>query len=124
MKVLDNDILYMYLEDGILKGYYKVDVLDKEIAEMAIKSRLEFQNGVSYKSIFDATNLTTITPEARKILSGPKSHLGFKAVAFIRKSAFTNALGNFYLMYANVPVPTKLFRDEKQARKWLDSIDV
>jgi hypothetical protein len=114
----------MYVDDGILKGHYKVDVIDKEIAEKAIASRLEFQNGVKYKTIFDTSNLKTITPEARKILSGPSSHLGFKAAAFIRKSSLTNALGNFYLRYANVPVPTKMFRSVEQAKEWLDSLDV
>lgn len=113
LQILDTDILYMYVEDGVLKGHYKVDVLDREIAEKAIASRLEFQNGVSYKVIFNTSNLKSITPEARKILSGPKSHLGFKAAAFIRKSALTNALGNLYLKYANVPVPTKVFRTEE-----------
>jgi hypothetical protein len=120
--VLDNEVLFLEHYGEILKGYYKVETIDLESATLAVESRLEFQKGVLYKILCDASSLKNITPEARKYLSSPISHKGVKAAAFIIKSPIGAVLGNFYLKFGGFPVPTKLFRNEQQAMDWLNSL--
>ena len=123
MAVLDNEVLYLEQEGDVLKGHYKVDVIDLDAATLAVESRIEFQKGVSFKVMCDASSLKNITSEARKYLSSPISHKGVKAAAFIIKSPIGAVLGNFYLKFGGFPIPTKLFRNEQQAIDWLNSLD-
>ena len=110
------------VKNGLLYAKYLVDEIDLEVAERAVKQRLDFQEGKEYIGVFDSTNLKIIRNDARKDLSQPIAYKGLLAAAFIIKSPIGAVLGNFYLSFGKFPIPTKLFRQEKQALEWIASL--
>ncbi|MEX2403028.1 MAG: STAS/SEC14 domain-containing protein [Balneolales bacterium] len=68
--------------------------------------------------LLDVTHVSEITREGREYLAKefPKH---FKAVAMISRSTFGKVVANLFLTIKPQPYPTKMFTDEKEAKKWL-----
>jgi len=50
--------------------------------------------------------------------------MGVKATAILARSPIGAVLGNFYLRLGNFPIPTRMFRNEEQAKEWLLNLDL
>lgn len=116
---LSNDVIALEINGDFLTGRYLVNEIDLEAAKSAIELRLKLLNGEEKLLLLDSSNLTRIQADARKYLSLPIAYEGIRAAAFLIKSPIGAVLGNFYLRFGNFPIPTRLFRSEDEARKWL-----
>jgi len=120
---LKNTIEYR-LEGEFFFGKYLVEVVDLDIARHAVERRHELLKGERKLAIVDSGRVKKMTKEARKYLSEPFSYEGLRATAIIIRSPLAAVLGNFYLRFGNFPIPTRLFRDEESAKKWLLGLNV
>ncbi len=115
----DNKISRLELESGILTATWKADYIDLEIAKKVINNRINVTNGKSYPMLILIGSITDSTKDARDFLASEYACTGIIAGAICVKSSLENMLGNLFI-YMNKPkVPTKLFRDETKAKKWL-----
>ncbi|MEO9531580.1 MAG: hypothetical protein ABJG68_14860 [Crocinitomicaceae bacterium] len=109
------------LKNGILYGTFKADSIDLNIAKKIVETRLQFINGRSYPMIFQQDGLKSINKEARNYFNSDLGIKGVSAGAIIAKNVFEAHLANFFIKISaiKVKVPTKVFKDEKEALLWL-----
>lgn len=88
-----------------------------EMKSLMDKMALDKPHGV----LIDLSLVHSINPEARKILATPRNRGEFhtKAVAIVVRSALSRVIANFFLGSARPGVPTRLFMDVAEARKFL-----
>jgi hypothetical protein len=70
--------------------------------------------------LVDIRTAQPLDAEVRHYYSGQELVDGFSAPAMlVEASAFGRMMGNVYLRVARPGIPTRLFNDEGEARKWL-----
>jgi hypothetical protein len=107
-------------EDGI------VEVLFKESSRIGIDECLELIN--SYKLILKfkkypllhiVENYVTFEKSAREFSASAEGLQFSLAEAYVITSLAHKLVANFYLKVNKPPVPTKFFRNRREAEKWL-----
>lgn len=117
--LLDNEYFTLNMEDGILMGKWKTDQIDINIAEQVLTQRLIAQNGNTYPLVIDISLVRSSSKEARDLLASKKGCEGISRAAILIDSIVGQMLGTFF-MYVHKPlIPSKIFTDEKEAKKWL-----
>lgn len=69
--------------------------------------------------LVDLTRLASISKEARRAHADPSVAEMFFAVALLVRSSFAKAVGGFFIFLDQPSIPTRMFDDEAEARKWL-----
>ncbi|MGB0432426.1 MAG: hypothetical protein ACPGLV_18265 [Bacteroidia bacterium] len=118
-RVFENDVILLDIEDDIIIAKYKCSEINLEVAKKAIEFRLKVQKGRKIKILLYADNIKSVSANARAYLVGPMSYEGLLCGAFVLDSRIKTALGNVYIKYGSIPVPTKLFRTKEKALEWL-----
>jgi hypothetical protein len=119
-KFFDSEYVYLEIEDGILIGTYKKDLLvDLEVARKIVEQRLSFADEKVMPVLVINEGVKGINKEARNFLASPAGLQGITAGAIIIDSPVTSLLGNFYLQVNKPKIPTKLFAKKKTAINWL-----
>ena len=108
-----------YLDDGILKIKFKKKKFDLDTAIATVKTRLAASKGISYPVLIDATEVQSITKEARDYFATDEGVSLITASALVLNSVVGKFLGNFFLQINKPKAPLKIFTDEKEAEKWL-----
>ena len=107
-------------EDGIARTKVKKD------AEVVLEDAME--NSVVVNSFFkdekfplliDARGIRSITREARTFFTTNGRETNTMAFAILIDSSVSRVVGNFFLGINKPAVPTKLFKNEKEAVNWL-----
>jgi hypothetical protein len=120
-RVLDTPYVYMKLEDGILRGYYKENVrITAEIARTIVKERFEYFDRKSFPALIFDNGVKSIDKEARVYFSSPEGIIGLTAACLVLKSSFSMVLGNFLLKLNRPIIPVRIFTNELSALKWLE----
>jgi len=106
--------------------YYRVEQ-DQVVEEYEIKEMLkyveEFMGPKRHYAVIDFGGNTSSSPEARKAYAdSPYINKWRIADAFLVKSLGVRIMANFFIKVTKPKVNTKLFTDEKEAIKWLQSI--
>lgn len=69
--------------------------------------------------LVDARRVRSMTREAQELSAGPDTLPYTDCIALLVASAVSVVLGNFFLVFVRPPFPTRMFRDEAEARAWL-----
>ncbi|ABG58943.1 STAS/SEC14 domain-containing protein [Cytophaga hutchinsonii] len=118
-KKYESECIKFYIEEGILYGIYLAPVLTLEVAQEVVKQRLLFAAGVTYPVLADIRNIKSVTSQARAFFAKPESNTFISAGALIVNNIFLETIGNIFI-YLNKPsIPSRLFRNEQDAVKWL-----
>ena len=117
--LLDNNEVTIELEDGIIIAKWKKTSVDLMVAQQAVQYRLESTNYVSSPMLSDIKSIKNITKEARDFLATEKGCEGIIALALLINSSIGSMIGNFWMKISNPLVPTKIFTNEEEAKKWL-----
>lgn len=118
MKSYIDDEISICLENGIVYVDYLIEHATYEIADKAIKKKLEMFTGESYPVISDMTKIKSSTRDARQRMSEPDAAIGVKAVAIIFSSKVHRVMFNFFSAINKRPAPAKLFSNKEDAKKW------
>lgn len=107
------------LEEGILLATWKAVKIDINTAKAAIRIRLDVTKGERYPALIKIASIKDSTKEARDFLASEEGCRGLIAGAIILSSIVEEVMASLYI-YLNKPIiPTKIFRDEIKAKKWL-----
>ena len=117
--LLENIEVMIELEDGIVIANWKSTYIDLNVAQRAVKYRLECTNNVSYPLLSNIRSIKNGTKAARDFLSSKESCEGITAAAVLIDSPIGSMIGNFFIKINKPFVETKIFTDEQEAKKWL-----
>lgn len=108
------------IRNGILFGYYKPNLhITLEIAQYIVNTRLDYQPNIILPCVVNATTLEDVSREAREYFA-KKGNYNLAAMSILSNSIISRVVGNFYLKVSQPNIPTKLFKTEKDAIKWLE----
>lgn len=118
-KELKTQYISLWLEGSILMGTYKDVHVDLAIAKEIVQERIRVFGTEGRPAMIELKANVSFTKEARDYLAGTEACLGVLKLALIAKSPIALTLGNFYLKISKPPVPTKLFSNKEDAKRWL-----
>jgi hypothetical protein len=121
MESIENQFVTLWIDNGVIFGQYKPDVvIDLEAAKSIARDRMRLSNNKDYPSLVYLTLLnTTVTKEARDFFSGGEGIKYMKKLALLTNSPISKMVGNFYLKINQPSIPTRLFTSKEDALKWL-----
>lgn len=123
ISIVNSKIELVHLEDGLMKIHCPDEAhIDIEDIKAYVDFMAEKYGDKKFYNIVTFGLYVHITPEARRYAATPESNRFTLADAFVLKSLSLRILGNFYLKMDKPSVPTKLFKDEEEARVWIDSL--
>lgn len=115
-----NEWLEFWISDEILFGrYHDQAYIDLAAAKKILADRISFCNGKSYPSLVDARKVRYWTREARSFMASPENNKYFKAIGVLVDSKAAEIMLKYYMYFNKPAVPTKPFRDENEAIRWL-----
>jgi len=124
-KVKDTAIAELFVENDILFMRAKQDAdFDLAATIELVSVRKELKRDKKMKVLMDARNMFQVSKESReygakKEVSGLSSAMAILA----GKSLTATLIGNFFIRYNKPAVPTKMFKKEENALKWLNSFN-
>jgi hypothetical protein len=120
IKVLfENKELTIELENEIIVGIFKSEHIDLETAQRLAEYRIEATEGKLYPTIVNIKAVKSSTKAARDFFASEQGCKGIVAVAMIIDSPLGSMIGNFFVSISRPLVPTKIFTNEDDAKKWL-----
>jgi hypothetical protein len=121
--VKDNEATTLTLRsDGILNIFLKPNkIISRKDGEEIVAGLAEIGKGNKLLLLFTAGKDTSVTTEARYYASTPEANKYTIASAFVVKSIAQKLLGNAYVTFNKPVTPTRIFTDEADAVKWLNS---
>lgn len=116
----NQEILFDYrLENGIIIGTFESQFIDLDIAKRITDSRVAFQKGKTYPLLSNIKNIKGSTKAARDYMASKDGCQGVIAAAVLIDSPIGSMIGNFFIRVSKPFVPTQIFTDEAEAKKWL-----
>lgn len=113
------DFVHFWIDEGILHFIYKPNtILDLDAAKAVVRTRLRYQNGVSYPILCDVRHLTTASKAAREYLA-EKGCFKALAVALIIEQAYSGTLLKAFINISHPSVPTSGFTTIPEALGFL-----
>jgi hypothetical protein len=120
-KEFDASILSLR-SDGILNIYMKPNkILQQKDGEDIVNGLADMGNGKKFLLLFTAGADTSVSTEARYYASTPEANKYTIASAFVVKSIAQKLLGNAYVTFNKPLTPTRIFNDENDAIRWLNT---
>ena len=116
---LETAYMTLWIDDGILHCKFCDSLdMDLDIAKNCVGERVTFSNFTSYPCLIDMKGLVSVTKEAREYMAADGS-LFITAGALLVNNSLTKMLGNLFLNINKPKVPTRIFTEEEEAKKWL-----
>ncbi len=121
MKTLlfDNDEITFDVINGILVSAWKSKFIDISLVRKVKKYQLEILGGKSYPMLADIKSVRDTTKEARNFLASKEGCVGLIAIAILINSPVSKMIATFFIKASHPVIPTKMFTDEIEAKKWL-----
>ncbi len=117
---LETPYVTLCIRNKILVGTYRQNQrINLEAAKEIVRTRKAFTQGVPVPALIISRGLISIDRPARKYLSSDEATEGLIACAVVVDSSFSSLLGNFFLAVNRTSMPVKIFKDIRQAEKWL-----
>ncbi len=117
--LLDMDEIKFEIETDIIIGTVKLTLMDLALAKKITKHRLVLQEGKRYPILSNIRNVKDSTRDAREFLASEEGCEGVIKAAILIKSPVSKIIANFFINTSRPIVPTKIFTDERKAKKWL-----
>lgn len=117
--IVNSRYLIYKKERSIMLLTYKKDLaVDLDTAKNIVKERLKIYDGRDYPTLVDIRYAKLFTKEARDYfaIEGVK---GMKALAIVTGGYLTVVTANLFITFSKPLVPTRAFRTQEAALKWL-----
>jgi hypothetical protein len=113
------DVVDGFMDNGILVVKFKEKKFDLNAAKITVTKRLEVSKGTAYPILIDASEVQSISKEARDYFASTEGISLIQASALLLDSVMAKFLGNFFLTINKPKVPTKIFTSSDDAMVWL-----
>lgn len=119
---MNNPYVYFRLVNGIIVATYRSSAnpitIDKAI--IIRNGRLDFQDGRPYPVLVRTESPIFMEKAARVYFGGPAGVELILAAALLKQNALVEGVVNFFLAFMPESIPTKAFRREDAAFRWLN----
>jgi hypothetical protein len=114
----ENEVMHM-CSDGIMEIHYGDVQYNLEMAKTVTDNSGKVCDHKKVLVLNVASRFSDVDSDARVYMSSDYALQYSIAEAFVLKSLSQRLIGNFYLKFQRPKVPTKLFSEIIEARKWL-----
>ena len=120
MEQIENDFIKLWIEEGIVYGKYKPNIIvDLKAAKKIAEDRITLSKGKDYPTLGYLDDLANVNKEARDFFSTGDGIRNMKKLALLTRSPISKMLGNFWLQISKPVLPSRLFTSEEDAIRWL-----
>lgn len=117
-----NEYVEIYIDNDIIFINYLTENLSLEVSKEIVKQRLKLCCEKNFPVVVDMRKLKSIDKASREYLARPECLEKLWAGAFIVESLFQEITGTLYINLHKPSIPAKLFRKEKDAIEWIQSL--
>ncbi len=89
------------------------------VAKKIVTERRAFTKGKKIPALILSQGVISMEKPAREYFASTEGIDGLAASAIVVNSAFSSALGNFFLIVNKTKLPVKIFADVRRAKRWL-----
>ena len=118
---IENQYVQVGLRDEIVYTEYKQNlIINMEVARRYIvEERLKISNGITRPFLADIRNLKSVDNDARDYLASDEACQFISAIAIVTGNRIQQLFANFYLIFSQPTIPTKLFTNKEKGLQWL-----
>jgi hypothetical protein len=117
-----DDFFDLKLENDLFIGRYLCSHVTLDIVKTIYEARIKIAKGRRCRAFLDATLVKKVDKEAREFLAGKDNPDELIAGAIVIKSNVQKTMGNLYIYFNKLPIPTRIFTNEKTALRWLRKV--
>ncbi|MBO9701428.1 MAG: STAS/SEC14 domain-containing protein [Sporocytophaga sp.] len=117
-----NENVEMHINNDIIFINHLTENLSLEVAKEIVKQRLKLCYEKNLPLVLDMRKLKSIDKASREYLARPECMEKLWAGAFIVESLFQEITGTLFLNLHKPPIPAKIFKKEKEAIEWIQSL--
>ncbi len=117
--LFETDEITFKIVEGILIGNWKAESIDLPLVHKIINYRLKIQDGKSYPLLTNIKSVKESTKAARDYLASKEGCQGVSKAAIIISSPVSKMIANFFILASHPLIPTKMFTNEAEAKRWL-----
>ena len=122
MKIVENEYIKFWIDNGILHSEYKYQFeMNLENSEEIYTLRKQISEGKKQYFLYDISNLKSMSKGARDYGSSHGME-DLAASAIIINSSITLLIYNIFIKLKKVEIPVKAFRNKEEAIDWLNKI--
>jgi hypothetical protein len=114
-----NREMTLELENGIMISTFNLGSLDLKTTQKIVEDRVKIMDGKLYPLVADIRSVKYSTKAARDFFASEKGCEGIIAAALLVNGSLGSMIGNFFAKISKPFVPTKVFSNEIEAKKWL-----
>ena len=125
MEKYENEYVKIWIEQDVFHIVYLTEHYTEQMIDHAIKIKFQVNSTEKWHPVFsDIRKAKSFTREARKRFADKDSMDLTSAVAVLINSRIQEVMFNFFKTIFKVPMPTKMFTDEKKAIAWLQQFNI
>ena len=111
----------MWIENGILFGKYKTDiVIDLQVAKDIVNDRKTVSKGILRPCFIDVTEVLCIDTPGRRYLASSEACEFLSAGAIYSTNPLLRLVGNAFIILDRPLIPSKVFNNREQGIRWLE----
>lgn len=120
---IETSTIFMEIKDEVLYIIVKKDAdLDIDEVKEAVEARKKLQGNKPILTLVDNRELWQLTKEANRYSASVEVATLSKAMALLSETSLAaRMIANFFIKVNKQHVPTKMFKSEEKALKWLNS---
>lgn len=107
------------IKEGVTFAVFRQGIeVNLETAIQTVQTRLDYQFDIYLPCFVDATGIKSVTRDAREYLGKQRSE-SVTFAGLLSHSPVELTIDNFYMNITKPTIPTKFFKSEESAVKWL-----
>lgn len=116
---IENDYVRLWIEDGIVHEYFKVERITLEMARNIVRDRLKLSNGITMPLFIYSNNVKTMDKKAREYFGTEESLMYLSASAMLVDNYVTLLVSKLFLAFTKPALKVEIFKSREKALKWL-----
>jgi hypothetical protein len=97
---IENDFVKLWIEDGIVHEYFKVERITLEMAKKIVEDRLKLSNGVTMPAFVYSNKVKTMDKDARDFFVSEEALRYLSASAMLIDNYVTFMVGKLFLAFS------------------------
>jgi hypothetical protein len=118
---IENEFVKLWIQDGIVHEYFKVERITVEMARKIVEDRLKLSNRITRPIFIYSNNVKTFDKAARDYFGTEESLKYLSASAMLVDNYVTMMVAKLFLAFTKPSIKVEIFKSEKKALQWLQN---
>ena len=116
---IENEYVKLWIDDGIIHEYFKVDRITLEMAKKIVEDRLKLSDRVTMPIFIYSNSVKTFDKDARDYLGTEESLQFLSASAMLVDNYVTMMVAKLFLAFTKPAIKVEIFKSKKNDLQWL-----